>query len=209
MRFTNNEIVFLTSVGRGNVPFGIRCRMPQEGKREEYITETLCSLAKKGILDEEEKLTKEGAAIIRFWELYRNCHRHIIVNRIRAAVLDDGKLITVCKDGEEYEVCCMDSATLMLSILKQSDYLRMGEEKPERGKWRTIGAKEWKKEIEEMEGFIPVIEYEKTTLISRKIFYWKEQEGYLLNPERMRIRRLSPAVMRRQIFTILGGMENE
>lgn len=209
MKFTNNEIVFLTSVGRGSIPFGVRYHMPQTGKEEEFIEETLQSLTEKGILDKERKLTKEGAVVIRLWELYRNCRRHIIINHIHAAVMDRGQLITVYRDGEEYEVSCMHSAVLMLAILKQSEYLCLGEEKPERGKWRTVGAEEWQKEFEEIDGFIPVMEYEGTVMQEKKLFYWKKQKGYLLNMEKMRVRSLSPALMRRQIFTILGGENNE
>lgn len=209
MKLTNNEIVFLTSVGRGSIPFGVRYHMPQAGKEDEFIEETMQSLTEKGILDEEQKLTREGAVLIRIWELYRNCRRHIIINRIHAAVLDGGQLITVYRNGEEYEVSCMHSAVLMLAILKQSEYLCMGEEKPERGKWRTIGAEEWQKELEEIEGFIPVMEYEGVKMQAEKLFYWKKQEGYLLNPDNMRVRRLSPALMRQQIYKILGGENSE
>ncbi|MCM1040671.1 MAG: DUF5081 family protein [Ruminococcus sp.] len=209
MQFTNNEIVFLTSVSVGNVPFGIHYRMPAEAEKEAFIEEALHSLMKKGILNEERKLTQEGAAIIRFFELYRNSRRHVIINKVRAAVLENGKLITVCKDTDSYEICCTDSAALMLSLLKQSEYLCRGEEKTERGKWHGIMPQEWQQTMKEMEGCIPVCEYEDAKLLGRKLFYWKGREGYLLNPERMRIRSLSPSHMRRQLYRILGGKEDE
>lgn len=209
MLFTNNEIVFLTSVSKGSIPFGIRCRMPKEREKEAFIEEAMQSLIKKGILNEERKLTEEGAAIIHFFELYRNCRRHVTINRVKAAVLENGKLITVCKDTDCYEMCCTDSAALMLSLLKQSEYLCRGEEKAQRGKWHGIMPQEWQQTMREMEGCIPVCEYENAKLLGRKLFYWKGGEGYLLNPEKMRVRSLSPSYMRRQLYTILGGKEDE
>ncbi len=226
MLFTNNEIVFFTSVSRGKTPFGVRYRMPEEGGREAFIEETMQSLMQKGILNDKRKLTKKGAMFIRSWELYRNCRKHVIVNRIRAAVLGDGKLITVCRvpdsergsagstdmpgnDAGEYEICCMDSAVLMLSILKQSDYLCLEEKEAERGRWHGISTVQWQEELDGMEGCIPVCEYENAGLTGRKLFYWKSGEGYQLNMERMRIRNISPAYMRRQLYQILGGREDE
>lgn len=209
MLFTNNEIVFLTSVSKGSRPFGIHYRMPKEGEKETFIEEAIQSLIRKGILNEERKLTEEGAAIVRFFELYRSCHRYITINRVKAAVLENGKLITVCKEKDCYEMCCTDSAALMLALLKQSKFLCSGEEKAERGKWYGIMPQEWQQIMGEMEGCIPVCEYENARLTGRKLFYWKGGEGYLLNPERMRVRRLSPSYMRRQLYTILGGKEDE
>lgn len=209
MLFTNNEIIFLTSVSQGNAPFGIRYRMPAESERETFFEETIESLVKKGILNDKRKLTEEGAAIIRFFELYRNCRRHVTVNKVKAAVLENRKLITLCKDTDCYEMCCTDSAVMMLSLLKQSEYLCRGEEKAERGKWRGIMPQEWEQTMREMEGCIPVCEYENAKLLGRKLFYWKGGEGYLLNPERMRVRSLSPSYMRRQLYMILGGKEDE
>lgn len=208
MLLTNNEIVFLMSVSKGTRPFGIHYTMPKAGEKEAFIEEAMQSLMQKGILNEERKLTQEGAAIIRFFELYRNCRRHITINRVKAAIMENGKLITVCRDADCYEMYCMDSAVLMLSLLRQSDYLCRGEEKAERGKWCGIMPQEWQQTMEEMEGCIPVCEYENAKLTGRKLFYWKGGEGYLLNPEQMRVRRLSPSYMRRQLYTILGGKED-
>lgn len=209
MQLTNNEIVFLTSVSRGKVPFGVSYKMPPEGKKEEFVEETLQSLMKKGILNEERKLTKDGAAIIRFWELYRNNSRHVTVNQVKTAVVGKGKLITVYKQGDVYDVNCMDSTTMMYLLLNQSKYLCQGEDKPERGKWQSMNQEEWEREMENIEGCIPIAEYENGKLLGRKVFYWKENQGYLMNLERFRVRRLSPAVMRKQIFKMIGGEEYE
>lgn len=205
MQFTNNEIVFLTSVSKGRKPLGIHYRMPQDDRRQEFIEETIQSLIQKGLLDSERQLTKEGAAMIRFWEIYRNSKKHVVVNRIKAAVLEDGKLITVCGNGDFYEVVCMESAVFMMGIVKKAEYLRLGEQKPERGKWQSIKPEEWEQEMATAEGCIPIAEYENGFLQSQKLYYWKENQGFLMSLDRLRVRSLSPTVMRKQIFKILGG----
>ena len=205
MRFTNNEIVFLTSVSKGRVPLGVSYRMPQDGKRQEVVEETIQSLMKKGILNEERKLTEKGAVAIRFWEIYRNNPRHVIVNRIKVAVLGDGKLIAVEQKEDSYEVLCLESVVFMLEILKNAEYLCQGEQEAEKGKWQGIKPEEWGHEMETVEGCIPIAEYENGRLQSQKLFYWKEKQGYQMNLDRLRVRSLSPAAMRKQLFRILGG----
>lgn len=205
MQFNNDEIIFLTSVTQGNKPFGISYRMPPEGKKAEVVARTLETLKKKAILDEEGKLTKEGAAVLRLWELYRNSSRHITVNQTKAAVMDKGKLITVCQQGEIYEVNATDSITLMQCLLRECPYLCQADEQPARGKWKGMSEEEWEQEMETIEDGIPIAEYDHGKLSGRKVFYWKENQGYLCNVERLRVRSLTPQVMRKQIFQILGG----
>ena len=205
MHFNNEEIVFLTSVSRGNVPFGIKYKMPAEGDKGAFVERAIQSLMKKGILDEQRELTKEGAVIIRCWEEYRNCKDHVLIHQIRAALLPDGMLIVALPEGEEYEVRYMNVEVLMLAILKQAQSLCGASELPERGKWQDIPEEEPERESEEPEGMIPVVRYEYHKEIDRRFIYWKGNKVYQVNPERMRIRTLSPAAARKMIYTMIGG----
>lgn len=205
MEFTNKEVMFLLSVSRGRVPLGIKMKMPKETERENYVKETIKSLVGKGILDKEEHLTKEGADVITFFEQYRNCKRHITLNDINAAVMPEGRLITVIAYKQGYDISYVSPEVLMTGVLHQFEYLRKGEESPIRGKWKDLDVKQWQERIDEMEGNILLREYENGKRISERIYCWKEKEGYLLNLTGKRIRSLSPGVMRRQIYGILGG----
>lgn len=205
MEFTNQEVMFLFSVSRGRTPFGIHMKMPRETERESYVKTTIKTLVGKGILDKEEHLTQEGADVIFFFEQYRNSSRHISLNDINAAVMQEGRLITVTPLKEGYDVSYVSSELLMAGVLHQFEYLRQGEEKPVRGKWEDLDAELWQEQIEKMDGNIHMREYENGKTIGERIYCWKEKEGYVLNLIGRRVRSLSPGVMRRQIYGILGG----
>lgn len=200
MRLTNNEIVFLISVTRGRAPLGITYHLPKPEEREAFLVETIRLLKEKGILDKEEKLTREGAALLWAFEQYRNSRTHVRLNHVIAAVLPGDVLVTVTEVEGGYEAACMRSELLMTELLKQSEYLRRGEEKAERGRWRDISEEEWKKQLEESEGAVYMAEYRSGSLLLEKIYYWKGEKGCLLQKEKGRIRELSPGLMRKQIY---------
>lgn len=208
MKFTDQEMMFLISVSRGRVPFGIDCRMPETEKKEEYIRETLDSLKKKGILNEKEKLTKEGAQVIYLFEQYRNCKKHIRLNHVNIAVLAEEVLAVMIKTQEGYETSYISTALFMTELLKHADYLCHGEEKSRRGKWESVKKEEWLSGLEEVDGCLLLWEYNAGRLETEKIYYWKDGEGYLYNRTRERRRSLSPGVMRKQIYRTLGGEGN-
>lgn len=209
MRFNNEEIVFLTSVSRGNVPFGIKYKLPREGEKEAFVERAIQSLMQKGILDGQRKLTKEGAAIIRCWEEYRNCKDHVMIRRIRAALLPGGMLVAALPDGDAYEVRYMNAEVLMLAILKQARSLCGTSTQPERGKWQDMAGEMTGGESGEEEGMIPLIKFEYFKAIDRRIIYWKGEQVYQINPERMRMRTLSPVAARKMIYTMIGGNRHE
>lgn len=202
MHFSNEEIVFLTSVSRGNIPFGIKYRMPKEEEKDAFVERAIQRLSKKGILDEQSKLTKEGAFIIRCWEEYRNCKDHVMINQVRAALLPDGMLIVALPNGDEYEVQYMNAEVLMLSILKQAQSLCGASIQPERGKWQDISEEEAERKPD---GMIPIIRYVHHKEADRRLIYWKGDQIYQINSERMRMRTLSPAAARKMIYMMIGG----
>lgn len=203
MRVTEQEMVFLVSVSRGRKPLGISWEIPKASEREDYINSTMESLQKKGILDEEKKLTREGADILSFFEKYRNSKRHVALDHIYAAVLPKERLITVVKTEDGYDISCVHATVLMTALLKHSGYLCMGEEKPERGRWQNISPEQIQQRAEESDGGVWVREYTDGRLLEEKFFGWGKEEGYVVNLDNNRIRTLSPAVMRRQIYKLM------
>ena len=202
MVFTNQEIVFLTSVSKERMPFGVQLKPPAREDQETFIRETLQSLIKKGILDENERLTGEGADIIFFWEKYRNCKRHITLNDICVATLPGGKGIMATPIHEGYDVRMVVPEYLMYGLLKNNDFLCVGGE-TRREKWQDLEMEEWKTRIEEMDGTIFLREYIQGKKTDEKIYCWKGNEGWLLNIQRKRIRALSADVIRKQIYMYL------
>ena len=208
MRFTKQEIMFLTSVSRGNKPLGITLCMPKQGEKEDYIRETLLSLTRKGLVSEEGILTKEGAGILKLWEMYRNSEKHVAVDDTYMALIPEGRLLMAAPVLEEYEVRFVMPEVFMHGILKAGNYLRLGEEKIVRGKWQEFDEAEWMEKTEDIEGSIHIREFTKGKQTSDSIYFWTKEKGYLVNVSRKRIRELSSGIMRRQIYASLGGRKN-
>lgn len=208
MRFTKQEIMFLTSVSSGKKPLGVVLQMPPEGKREAYIQETLQSLIRKGLVSEAGELTREGVVVLQAWEMYRNSEKHVAVDDSYMALIPEGRLLMVAPAMEEYELRFVMPEIIMHGLLKASDYLRLGEEKIIRGKWQEFNEAEWKEKIEDIEGSIHLREFTNGKQISDSVYFWNKEKGYLLNLSRSRIRELSSGIMRRQIYTTLGGSKN-
>lgn len=200
--------MFLTSVSHGKKPMGIALCKPKLEEKESYIRETLLSLARKGIINEEGRLTREGGVVLRFWEMYRNSEKHVAIGDTYMALLPEEKLLMVAPAGEEYEVRFIMPEVLMHGILKLSEYLRLGEEKSVRGKWQEYDKAEWMEKAADIKGSIHLQEFTKGIQTGDKIYLWTKGEGYLVNIARSRIRELSSGVMRRQIYAALGGSRN-
>lgn len=208
MRFTKKEIMFLTSVSYGKRPLGVTLQMPKQADREEYIRETLLSLAKKGLVSEEGRLTKEGAAVLKIWEMYRNSEKHTAVEDTYFAIIPEGKLLMITPVQEEYEIRFVMPEVLMHGILKVSGFLCLGEEKMVKGKWQDFDEAEWMKKSQEIEGSIHISEFVKGKQTSDNLYFWTKEKGFLVNVSRKRIRELSSGIMRRQIYATLGGNKN-
>lgn len=208
MEFTNQEIIFLTSVSHGRKPLGVKLCMPKREEREDYIHQTIRSLTEKEILNKEGELTREGADILYIWEQYRNSERHISVNGTYMAEIPGGKLLAVIPTKKGYDVRFIMPETIMLNLLKENTYLCRKEEKALRGKWEDMDLEKWYEETAQMDGGLVFREYMRGKETTENIYCWKNEKGYLLNMTRRRVRELSTAVMRRQIYTMLGGNRN-
>ena len=71
MRFTSDELMFITSMTKGPIPFGIFFEKRRGTKAKEAAIEARQALIEKGILT-EDGITKKGFAVIKLWEDYRN-----------------------------------------------------------------------------------------------------------------------------------------
>ena len=208
MKFSKQEIMFLTSVSRGRRPLGVTLEIPSKGNMEEYVERTIQQLTNKNILDEKRKLTKDGAQILSIWERYRNSEKHIFINGIWMAVLSEGKLIVLIPLEDGYEVQVMMPELIMFRILKENQYLCLQEAEAVRGKWENLDIAVWLPKVKAMDSCMLLKEYQNGKIIGNHIYCMKEMEGWLINLERKRVRRLSSRVMRRQMYSILGGSEN-
>ncbi len=208
MEFTEQEIMFLTSVSRGRKPLGVTLSMPTSEERKQYIQSTLQSLEEKGFIDTAGNLTKDGMEMLNFWEQYRNSKEHIAYNSTFAAPISKKALFAVTQVEGGYDIRFIMPEAIMLAILKEDGYLRMEEDKPKRGRWEDLEVVEWLNKINEMDGSVLLREYVYGKQVNEVIFCWTKEEGYLLNLSRKRMRTLSSGVMRRQLYAMLGGKKN-
>ncbi len=60
LKLTEDELLFINSVTKGPVPFGVFLKYPAWKDTEDLKEEILLSLQKKGIVNEEKKITEFG-----------------------------------------------------------------------------------------------------------------------------------------------------
>ena len=152
MKFSDSEMMFMISVSRGRKPLGIDIKIPEDSQREEYIKDAIYSLRNKNIVDENLKLTKEGADLLFFFETYRNSYRHVVLDQIYAAVLPRDRLITVMKKEDGYEFNCISSSVLLEALLGYSEFLKCEDHQPGRGNWESTTVEELFQRIQNSTG---------------------------------------------------------
>lgn len=203
MKFSDSEMMFMISVSRGRKPLGIDIKIPEESQREEYIKDAIYSLRNKNIVDENLKLTKEGADLLFFFETYRNSYRHVALDQIYAAVLPRDRLITVMKKEDGYELNCISSSVLLEALLGYSEFLKCEDHQPGRGNWENTTVEELFQRIQNSTGGVWVKRFTGGKPDGEKFYGWDKQQGYVVNLERNRIRSLSPLWMRKQLCQLV------
>lgn len=203
MRLSDAEMMFMISVSKGRKPLGIGVKMPENKEREAYVQNTVCSLREKGIVNENMGLTKEGADLLYFFEIYRNNHRHVVLDQVYVAVLPKNRLITVERKESSYEFSCISTAVLLEALLGYSEFLNSHDEHPRRGSWESITARALTEKVQSSTGGVWIREYIEGVSSGEKYYGWDMQQGYVVNLEKNRIRSLSPSWMRKQICRLL------
>lgn len=204
MRFSEEELVFFNGVTKGETPFGIFLYYPTEEKIEEYKKKVLKSLQEKGILNEEEKFTKEGIAVVMAWEEYRNCKKHLIFNRLYLAMLPNRRVIGLIRAGKEYEFFISDSAAVMMGFWKKHEFLRQGNTEGSY-KMEKIPYSTWEGEIEKYgENILMYGEYRGKNPQKEEVYYWKGNIGYRYDMNTGYRRQMGSRAMRLQILKNLG-----
>lgn len=204
MRLDQNELLFLNGVTRRPEPFGIFLTYPADAEMEGYKEKVTKSLQEKGVLDGEQKFTKEGTALLLLWERYCDCGKHLVLNHMFLAAYPDRRAIGVGRHGEEYELFSADSAVVMAALLKKFDFLRMGDTE---GGYRLekIPYDEWTREIEGYgENLLILGDYRKKAPEQEEVYYWKGDKGYRYDLGKGHRRQISSRSMRLQLLKYLG-----
>jgi len=208
MKLNQDELVFLTGVTKGAEPFGLFLKYPGKDRIEDYKKEVLSSLQEKGILDQEQKFTREGTALLLLWEAYRGCKKHLILNHLYLAVCPNRRVIGIGKQGEDYELFSTDSAVVLTALLKKYEFLRTDGTKehhlPKKLPCEKLPYGDWVKELEDcQENLLILGDYREKTPRQEDVYYWKENKGYRYDPGNGYRREISSRSMRLQFLNYL------
>lgn len=209
MRLNQDELLFLNHVTEGEPPFGMFLRYPPNMEVSSYKNKVMRSLLEKGIIDTQQKFTKEGVAILLLWEEYRNCKKHVVLNHILMAVLPNRRVIGIIKKEHEFEIFSTDSAAIMLALLKKYDFLCLGNTE---GNYHLekYSYADWAKEMEQYGDNILVFgEYTEYTPKKEEIYYWKEDKGYRYDLNTGYRRQISSRAMRLQFLRHLNLVKEQ
>lgn len=178
MRFTSNEMMFFHSITPGETVLGFRFFFPQGEKGKIAEEKTIQSLIKKGILESEERLAEKGLYPAKAMEDYKKSKKHIIINHLHLALLENGDMVMIYPVNQEYEICRINSAVLLFLCIKNYPFLRGGMEKKDIA-MEQPGLDMVLRELYENENNILIGEYQEQKAVRERIFYQKDDKDYI------------------------------
>ncbi len=210
MRVSQDELLFINSVTKGPEPFGVLLRYPGQEKISGFKKEVIQTLQMKQILNENQKFTKEGAALLLLWEEYRNSRKHLILNHIILAICPKGRVIGITKQENGYEIFSVHGAVVMTALLKKYKFLRM-ETRGMNCEQKKIPYADWAKEMERYgENVIITGVFHEREPETEEVFYWSGDKGCRYEIASCWQSTMSPRTMRMCLLNDLGiGREDQ
>lgn len=204
MRLTKQELIFMTAVTRQRDPFGVFLSYPKKDEMSQYKEKVVRLLQTKNILGQDQKLTREGQALLMLWENYCTCKKHLIINQCLFAVNRDRRVTGLKKEKDEYEFFSMDSVVVLMAILKKNQFLRGADTKCS-GDMERIEYDEWVSGLEQGidEDLLILGDYRNKTPQKEEVYYWKDNLGYCYDLASGYRRQISPRTMRMRLMNYL------
>ena len=104
MKLTNDELYLINEISGGGILFGIHLHKPRECDGKGTAEGVLQSLKKKGLLESEEQLSRQGAKYVHAIRRYREANRHFVCNRIYAAQVSKEEAVVIMALEEGYDI---------------------------------------------------------------------------------------------------------
>lgn len=210
LKLTEEELLFINSVTKGPVPFGVFLKYPAWKDTGDLKEEILLSLQEKGIVNEEKKITEFGMIPLIMWEEYRNAIHHLVLNETCFAVLSNGRLTGIRKMRGEYYLSTGRGEEILLELLKKNRFLCGGEKEREHYTSRRLTYDEWSKLMQEKDYHMLIAgSYVNYNPEKETAYYWDEEEGYQYDLNKGKERRLKPRQMRLRLMELLNVREGE
>ncbi len=206
MRFTSDEISFLTAIVKGPDPFGINIKRKHGEPAIIGAQNAKKALVEKGILCDGE-ITKIGLAAVRLWEDYCKAEHYLIISGNIIGLLPDRRCVIIVKVNDDYEIVSGDRVEIIKGMListpdlfrsdnKEASSVQLNEEinldeflirlKSFSDKWFTLGY------------FTP-----RRKTCEESFVYWNENEFYMYNPHSCTQTTISPSAIRKKIVSYL------
>lgn len=205
MRFTSDELMFITSMTKGPIPFGIFFEKRRGTKAKEAAIAARQALIEKGILS-EDGITKKGFAVIKLWEDYRNARKHLVVANNVIGILNNRRCVVIVYDENGFEIASGDSSALLLGFIKS--YPALGRADRENGKNytdTTMDYETFRKLINESgrEYFTIGVFPANRQPGEERIIFWNDECFNSYNPHKHTLKYVEPSAVRRFIVDAL------
>lgn len=128
MRFTSDELMFLTAMTKGPTPFGVYFDKVKKQDAAEKAKNAKEELIKKGILT-EDSITKKGFAVVKVWEDYRNAYRFMVIKNSIIGLITNRRCVVIYRDKAGFEIVSGDRTEILYSCLKEYSSLRRADKK--------------------------------------------------------------------------------
>jgi len=207
MIFTKGEMLCFNSVLDSQEIPGVALKAPLPSEYDKYIIEVLKSLRKKGLTEDDGKLSKLAALPIMTLEDYKKAKKRLYLNDLRISFNYDKSITLIKKAGEDFELTRLPRECLLLEILKQCEYLKGAQDSDEiREEPETFEFSEWEQTITDVhtENIIAVKSTDGEKEQDVCIYYWVGSNGYEYDLEKKERTRRGPRDMRVAMMERLG-----
>lgn len=204
MKFTENEMVFFNSITDGESLFGIPITFRIKSSQREEIDKTISSLAAKGVLEKESKLSKKGALPASAIEDYKNAKKYVIINYLHIAITDKDAVVIIPLKNFEYEVMRIPTEAIMVMLLKKYEILcRKTNGQVTENKYvnidnilRELNEKRYSSII------LGIFENDKT--VNEYVYFWDDINTYRYDFKKQIKSKIDPVIVRKEIAGALS-----
>ena len=212
MRFTSDEITFLTAIVKGPDPFGIIIKRKHGDVAKKSAQNAKKALIEKGIID-DKGITKVGLAAVRLWDEYCNAKYYLIISGNIIGLLPDRRCVIIVKIRNEYEIVSGDRVEIINGLFNSTPELFRADSKTDSSVQLTseLNFDDFSDRLQSFGdkwftlGYFPA-----GGLPGEENFvYWDENEFYMYDPHAHIQRIVSPSSIRKKIINYLDlNLEN-
>ena len=205
MKFTHNEMVFFNSITPGKDLFGFPIKLDvKDHNKDQTIQKTMEGLIAKGILKDADTLSPQGAVVAQTVDVYKNCEKHVIVNKLHIGMIDNMNCVLIYQvSAELYDICCLPKSVILYLILKQHPFLCKSNETLEHPKPDKMNLGELVKELYDKKEDVMLGVFQKNIAQKEVFYYEKDNALYCFNVKNKSRKQVEVRRVRMEIMEAL------